>query len=382
MNLFVELAFTPELRTAMSQVQSALESRANAVLAIEANARDLESASTELPKLEQIAAQLQAEAIKCEALVAANGASKTDVTKAVKAADKAAVDFAEMKRKIERAMAARAVLLGMARDADAAIVEVKAEFTAVLAGQREQANGGFEIDLREACAGRVSLIEVVAVARAVDAEFPGGLCRLLLSNLKIISPRAYRTSHDGFGPARVTGTDLLTEEVMPATLPEEVSLSLREINAVVDALRRHKPFNAPKLQQPQQAEKPPRSALEQKRYDEAAERIRRSEEEYDERERRSKQPQTAEQRRKWTMDVRYPGTPAPRHDINASAAALGITGDDGGTVSDELRRIGALPSDSANSASNLHFHDDGDTISDEWRRIGALPPDSANSGGA
>ena len=334
MNLFHALAITPELHDAISQLQSVLRQREDADLAVAANARSIEAATAAIPDLDSVAARLHAEAIKCEALASASGASKADVSKAVKAADKAALDLTEKKRELERATAARGVLADMARDADAAIAHDKAAFTSALAAYREQPLVGLEDDLLAACAGRVALREVLAAARAVDAEFPGGLCTPILDNLKIISPRAYRISHDEIGRSRISGTDLLAEEAVPATLPEDAALALREINAIVAALKRHKPFTMPKLSTPTEAPAPQRSALEQRRYNEAAERIRRSEEEWDQRQANSKKPRTAEQRREWSLDVRYPGTPAPRSDNSVNAGA-----DLDGSISDEWRRI-------------------------------------------
>lgn len=347
MNLFSALGLTTELRDAMAQVQSALQQREAADLAVAANARSIEAATEAIPELDSIASRLHAEAIKCEALASANGASKTDVSKAVKVADKAALDLTEKKRELERATAARDVLVDMARGADAAVIEEKAAFTAALAAYRQQPLSALEDDLLAACAGREPLGNVLAAARSVDAEFPGGLCTPLLDSLKIISPLTYRVSHDEIGRPRVSGTDLLAEAIIPVTLPEDAAFSLRDINAIVNALKRHRPFTMPKLSTHATANAPPRSETEQRRYDEAAERVRRSEKEYDERELRSQQPRPEEQRRKWSVDVRSPRTPAPNSDISASASALGAANNDGGMLSDEWRRIGALPQESA-----------------------------------
>ncbi|MDR6419882.1 hypothetical protein J2801_002133 [Paraburkholderia phenoliruptrix] len=345
MNLFTALLITPELRDAISLALSALQQREAADLAVAANARSIEVASAAIPELDSTAARLHAEAIKCEALAAANGASKADVSKAVKAADRAALDLAENKRALERATAARTVLADMARDADTGIAHAKGEFTSALAAYREQPLSALEDDLLAACAGRVALRDVIAAARAVDAEFPGGLCTPILDNLKIISPRAYRISHDEIGRPRVSGTDLLAKEPASAALPEEAALALREINAIADALKRHKPFTMPKLAT--SAATPPlpaRSAHEQRRYDEAAERIRQSEQEYDQRQRRSQQPQSEEQRRKWTQDVRQPGTPVPctsqnRAQARALPSQVGQRSPDG-NLGDEYQWLG------------------------------------------
>lgn len=338
MNLFNALETPPELRDAIEQTRSAIQQRADADLAVAVNAQSIEAATVTILELEGIAARLHAESIKCEALASANAASKTDLSKAVKAADKAAIDLAEKKRALERSTAARPVLVDMARDADATIALAKASLTSALAAYREQLLSGLEDDLREACNGSVSFRNALAAARTVDAEFPGGLCTPLLDNLKIISPRTYRISHDEIGRPRVSGTDLLAEEVVTVTLPEQAALALRDINEIVNALKRHKPFTMAKLSTHVTSATPPRSAAEQKRYDEAAERIRQSEQEYDERERRSKLPQNEEQQRKWTLVVRYPGTPVGSNPLLA---------DLDGNVSDEWRRTGMLPPESA-----------------------------------
>ena len=344
MNLFRALVMLPELRDAIEQTQLAVQQRANADLAIAANARSIEAANASIPELESFAARLQAESIKCEALVSANSGSKADVTKAVRVADKAALDLAEKKRALERATAARGVLADMARDADAAIVLAKAALTSALAEYREQLLGGLEDDLHAACAGSVSLMRVLAAARAVDAEFPGGLCTPLLDNLKIISPRAYRVSHDEIGRPRVTGTDLL-EEVIPATLPEEAALSLHDINAIVDALKRHKPFTMPKIditREPYEIKSS--SVTERKRW--AAERANAAE--------------WSPPKSTWVAgptNVREPGTPVPArpharasNEVNTAAASAATSRD--GNISDEWRRIGEFPPESADQRSS------------------------------
>jgi hypothetical protein len=240
------------------------------------------------------------------------------------------------------------VLADMARGADAIIAQEKAAFTSALTSYREQPLGALEDDLLAACDGRASLRDVLAAARAVDVEFPGGLCTPLLDNLKIISPCGYRISHDEIGRARVSGADLLADEAVPATLPEEAALLLREINAIVDALKRHKPFRMPKLTTPATAPAAPRSAQEQRRYDEAAERIRRSGEEYDQRQARRDQPAKGHS---WSVSgpLNNPGRYEPRNaEVNSSAVALGSGSDDHDMLSDEFRRTGALPADSTN----------------------------------
>jgi hypothetical protein len=338
MNLFLALTVTPELRDAISQAHSAVQRRADADLAVAANARGIEAANTIIPELESLASRLHAEAIKCEALASAKGAAKSEVNKAVKAADNAALDLAAKKCELERATAARNVLADMARDADTSIVLAKAAFTSALAAYREQPLGALEDDLRAACAGRAALRDVVAAARAVDANFPGGLCTPLLDNLKIISPLGYRVIHDDIGRARVSGSDLLAEEAMLATLPEEAALSLREINALVDALKRHRPFTMPKLTEPT-AFSPKRTEAEQRRFDSAVreneERQRISDEEQERREARSREPYEKK------SQVREPGTPAPSRTGHANAAHHHFADDDG-TVSAEWRRIGVL----------------------------------------
>jgi len=340
MNLLRELELTPDLQAAVSQVRSALDSRENASLAVDANARTLESANSLHPELEKTAAHLYAEVIKSEALAAANATSKADLTKAIKAADKASLDVAENKRGIERATAARDVLINMARDADGAVQLAKAELTSALATFRELPLAGLEDDLRAACVGRIALTDVLAAARAVDAEFPGGLCTQLLDSLKIISPRAYRVGYDEIGRIRVSGSDLLAEEAVTFTLPEEIALSLREINAAVDSLKRFRPYTPPKLSDNTMLK---RTEAQQRRFEESVrendERQKRYDEELVRREARSREPY------KTKSAVRQPGTPAPRSMGASNASRLQL--DDGGTVSDEWRRIGALPPESA-----------------------------------
>jgi len=336
-NLFHALVATPELQATMSQVQLAIQQRSDADLAVAANGQNIESANAVLPELEREAAELHAQATRTEALVSANRATKADVARAVKAADKAAIDAAEKKREIERATAARDVLAEMARDADSAIKAAKAAFTATLTAFRERLLCAFEEDLLQACA---ALAPVVLAAKAVDADFPGRLCAPLINDLKITSPRGYRVHHADYGPSRVSGTDLLAVGTPAPSLPEDAALTLRDIRAIVDALNRHQPFTMPKLSQigatEQRPESPTRSPSEQRRYDEAAERIRRSEEEFDQREHRSKQPQTPEERRKWSLDVREPGTPVPP--ARGRLGNLSARSHDG-DVSEEYARI-------------------------------------------
>jgi len=346
MNLFDSLVVTPELKDAMSRMQLSLRQREDADLAIAANARSIEAANAATPELESIATRLQAEAIKCEALASASVVSKADVGKAVKTADKAHLDLTEKKRELERATAARGVLADMARDADAVIAQDKAAFISALAAYREQPLIALKDDLLAACDGRASLRDVLAAARAVDVEFPGGLCTPLLDNLKIISPCGYRISHDEIGRARVSGTDLLADEAVPATLPEEAALLLREIDAIVDALKRHKPFRMPKLTTPATAPAAPRSAQEQRRYDEAAEHIRRSEEEYDQREARRNQSAKGHS---WSVSgpLNNPGRYEPHTATNGNAAASDLDG----SISDEWNRIGVGDGDGGHSSS-------------------------------
>ena len=337
MNLFHSLALTPELQTAISQVQSALRRRADADLAAAANVRNIDAGNALLPELEQTAARLHAEAIKSEALASGSGASKTDVTKAVKAADKAAIDVAEKRREIERATAARSVLADMARDADVAITAAKAEFTSALAAFREQLLAAFEADLREACA---TLVPVVLAAKAVDADFPGRLCAPLLDNIKLVSPCGYRVSPDDRGGWRVSGRDLLAIEVQASTVPEGAALALREIGAVVDALRRHKPFVPPKPSQLATTEPRRLSAADERWNKEQRQAIE-----------NWKPPKGAGPGHSWSVSgpLDNPGRYKPRNaQISSSAAAPDAQSDDHGTLSDEWRRIGALPPDSVN----------------------------------
>ncbi|WP_176043625.1 hypothetical protein [Burkholderia vietnamiensis] len=286
MNLHNALRTNAQLEAAIADVRSAIQNRANADLAFTACCNNLDQANAALPELDRTAARLQAEAIQYEALSAANNASKADVTKAVKAADKAALDVTEKKREIERHMAAREMLMEMARAADEAVNAAKAKFTAAVAAVRAGLLAALEEDLVQAF--NDALFPILSAAKAVDDCFPGGLSRSWFSELQLMSPRNHRAN-------------LLKPIPETARLPEQADLTLREIAATTKALQNHKAFMPPQAKAPQ-TETRQRSAREQQRYDEAAERIRRSEEEFDRRQERSNAPKTGNS---WT--VREPG---------------------------------------------------------------------------
>ncbi|HGO6126869.1 TPA: hypothetical protein ACK3RK_005423 [Burkholderia cepacia] len=287
MNLHDALRTNAQLEAAIADVQSAIQSRANADLAFIACCNNLDQASAALPELDRAAALLQAEAIQYEALSATNNASKADVTKAVKAADKAALDVTEKKREIERQIAAREMLMEMARAADEAVNAAKAKFTVAVAAVRAGLLTALEEDLVEAL--NEALFPILGAAKAIEDCFPGGLDRSWFSDLQLMSPRNHRTN-------------LLKPIPDMARLPEHADLTLREITATTKALKSHKAFTPPQVKAPQ-SEVRQRPAREQQRFDEAAERIRQSEEEYDRRQERSKAPPTGNS---WA--IREPGS--------------------------------------------------------------------------
>ncbi|WP_367189341.1 hypothetical protein [Burkholderia sp. Ed8] len=276
MNLHEALRTNVQLEAAIADVRAAIQSRANADLAFTSCCNNLDQANAALPELDRTAACLQAEAIQCEALSAANNASKADVTKAVKAADKAALDVTEKKREIERQMAAREMLIEMARAADEAVNAAKAKFTAAVAAVRAGLLTALEEDLVQAFNN--ALFPILSAAKAIDNCFPGGLDRSWFSDLQLMSPRNHRAN-------------LLKPIPDTTRLPEQADLTLREIAATTKALQSHKAFMPPHAKVPQ-TETRQRSAREQQRFDEAAERIRRSEEEFDRRQERSKEHKT------------------------------------------------------------------------------------------
>lgn len=315
MNLHDALRTNAQLEAAIADVRAAIQSRANADLAFTACCNNLDQANAALPELDRTAALLQAEAIQYEALSAANNASKADVTKAVKAADKAALDVTEKKREIERQTAAREMLMEMARAADEAVNAAKAKFTAAVAAVRAGLLTALEEDLMQAL--NETLFPIVSAAKAIDDCFPGGLDRSWFSDLQLISPRNHRTN-------------LLKLIPDGARLPEHADLTLREIAAITKALQSHKGFMPPQVKVPQ-SEVRQRTAREQQRFDEAAERIRRSEEEFDRRQERSKAPATGNS---WTVRETGAVRTGRPTEINMGPAIPANTSDSGSMQSD------------------------------------------------
>jgi len=332
-----------ELRTVLDDIEDALDRHSNAERAASANLNAIAASDVRIDQLETGWKELCAEAVTAEAMVATDSSLKSEVSKMTKAADKMAGELADERRANERRVAAAELINAQARSIDDTIPDLKKRLQVATDLYRKEILAATHERLIDACREIVPIIQAVA---AINAVMPGGrLASDWLDCAKLISPVGYRADHFS-GHVRVLGTDLLaTDEPLP-TLPVGAATAMQELITVSTALARHRKYQPPKVPT---AEQPKRSEAQQRRFDEAVreneERQRRFDEELAQREARSREPY---QRKSM---VREPGTPVPRS-------------------------IGA------NSAPNAHFHDDGGTISDEWRRIGALPPDSANSGGA
>jgi len=315
MNIFDATKSVPaDLRAILEDVKVALDGREVADRAAIANRDAIAAGGIRIVELEAASAVRDAEAVRAEARAAADADLKAEAVKAVKAADKANTELSDVRRAHERRIAAVEVLSADARAIDATIDDLKKRLTAAIAGYRKQILAALNEDLLEACA---PLIPVIQAAMTINGQIPdGGLARDWLDCAKLISPVDYRAEHDHFSHhVRVRGTDLLASQDPLPALPIGAMTVLQELAAVSAALKRHQPFTIPKLPRPQ-AETPQRSPSEQRRYDEGAERIRRSEEEFDQRAERAKQPQTPEERR---IGVLTFGNPVRRSRLHAVA---------------------------------------------------------------
>ena len=177
---------------------------------------------------------------------------------------------------------------------------------------------------------------------AINEQIPdGGLARDWLDCAKLISPVDCRSEHDHYSNhVRVRGTDLLASQDPLPTLPIGATTVLQDLAAVSAALKRHQPFTIRKLSAIEAAEEAARRRPLNGRQLEEQARNEAAQEAYDRwddaRAERAKQPQTPEERRKWSLDVREPGTPAPP--ARGRPGDLSARSHDGG-VSEEYARI-------------------------------------------
>ncbi|MDN7906223.1 hypothetical protein QZM18_19185 [Burkholderia diffusa] len=287
-----------DLRTVLDDIADTLDARASADRAAAANRDAIAAGHDRVTELEVTSKELDAQAIKAEAAAAANAGLRVEATKAAKAADRAASELADARRAHERRVAAVEHLNAEARSIDESIPELKKRLQTAMGNYRRQMLAAVNEDLIKACAPLIPVIRAIA---AVDAAMPnGGLAHDWLDCAKLISPVGYRSDHLDHH-VRVSGADLLaTSDPLPE-LPTGAAIAIQEIVSVSTALRQHRAFQPP-APKPPQTETRLRSAREQQRFDEAAERIRRSEEEYDRRQERSRAPATGNS---WT--VREPG---------------------------------------------------------------------------
>ncbi|MBR8303466.1 hypothetical protein KDW49_22415 [Burkholderia dolosa] len=293
-----------ELRTVLNDITDALDARAKADRAAAANQEAIASGHDRIAELEATTKELDARAIKAEAAAAANADLRAEATKAAKAADKAASELGDARHAHERRLAAVEHLNAEARSIDESIPDLKKRLQTAMGNYRKQMLAAVNEDLIKACAPLIPVIRAIA---AVDAVMPnGGLAHDWLDCAKLISPVGYRSDHLHHH-VRVSGTDLLATNDSLPELPTGAAIAIQDIVAVSTALRQHRPFQPPTPNVPQ-TETRQRSAREQQRFDEAAERIRQSEEEYDRRQERGKAPPTGNS---WT--VREPSSrPAGR----------------------------------------------------------------------
>jgi NADH/NAD ratio-sensing transcriptional regulator Rex len=238
MQLHHATSISPQLRAAIVEALAAIDKRAEVDRAVLHNQEALNSAAVGLAEIEAAAASLDAAAAQAEAAASMDPAKKAEVGKAIKAADKAAVELAEKQREIQRREAARNILIESAREADQTISAVKSSWPTAIAEFRGQLLEAFAEDLREACA---PLIPVVQAARAIHAALPYGFCEDLLKNIAVFDPRTVRTG-DRYAQVRITGIDFLADSEAIASAPTDFQLALREIAEVSKALQTHKPF--------------------------------------------------------------------------------------------------------------------------------------------
>ncbi|WP_322095143.1 hypothetical protein [Paraburkholderia bannensis] len=321
-----------ELRTVLDDIKTALDARANADRTAVANSNAIAASALHIAELESASRELAADAVKHEALAAADAVTPAEVAKANKAADKALTELEAARRVQERRLAARDYLNAEAQEIDKTIPELRTQLEAAIAIYRTQIAAAVEEELIEACAPLIPVIQAIA---AVDAQLSSvnrrgsrGL-RDWLDCTKLISPVDYRAVHLD-GHVRVSGTDLLVTNAPLPTLPVGASTAIQDLIAVSKALAQHRAYQPPK---PPAVEQPKRTEAQQRSFEESVreneERQRLYDEELARREERSKAPYQTKSL------VRYPGTPAPRSDSGVSASA-----DLDGPISDEWRRIG------------------------------------------
>ncbi|CAB3759381.1 hypothetical protein [Paraburkholderia solisilvae] len=273
-----------ELRILLDEIKRALDSRADADRAAIANRDAIAAGELRIAELEAASKELDARAVMAEAKAAGDISLKSDAGKAAKAADKAAADLADVRRIHERRVAAVEHLHAEARAIDETISSLKKRLQTDMRAYCNQILCAANEDLIEACSPLIPVIQAVA---AVNGMMPnGGLARDWLDCAKLISPVDYRSDHLS-GHVRVHGTDLLAGDGSLPDLPVGAATAIQEIVSISKALSQHKNFQLPKALQP---EAPPRSAADQRRYDEQAKRIRLAEEEFDRRQERAKEP--------------------------------------------------------------------------------------------
>ncbi|GAB2877676.1 hypothetical protein GCM10027093_11220 [Paraburkholderia jirisanensis] len=335
MNIFdAAKSFPVELRAVLDDITNTLDSRASAERAAVVNRDALAASEIHIAELEATLEELDAAAVKAEARAAADEIPKGDVTKAVKASDRAAAELADARRAHERRTRAVEHLNAEAQTIDATIPDLKVRLRAAMTSYDKQILAALNEDLIAACP---PLVPIIAAITAIDAQMPnGGFARDWLDCAKLISPVGYRSDHLS-GHVRLSGTDLLaTDEPLP-TLPVGVATAIQEIVTVAKALRQHRVYQPPKVPSVEQSK---RTEVEQRRFDarvrENEERQRRYDEELEQREARGREPYQARSL------VREPGSPAARSVANSGSVDRGFSHDGSGTLSDEWRRIGAL----------------------------------------
>lgn len=323
---------TAELRSTISEITDALDRRANAERAAVANLNAIMAAERRIAELEASSRELDAQVVKAEAMVATDSSLKSDATKAVKAADKAAAELADERRANERRVAAGAILDAEAAVVDDVIPELKTRLQAAMAGYCKQMLAAANEDLIEACAPLIPIIQSIA---AVNAVLPNGaLARDWLDCAKLISPVGYRSDHL-LGHVRVRGTDLLaTTDPLPA-LPVGAATSIQEVVAISKALAQHRKYQPPKA---------PRTEAQERR-------LTASEQRWNQQQRQAiedwKPPKGAGPLRSWSQSgpLVDPGPSASRTAGSANSPASDLNGN----ISDEWNRIGVGDNSQAGS---------------------------------
>jgi|GEM_PF-5832189 len=241
MQLHQAIVITPQLRATLDEARTALARRVDIDRAVTANQEALRTTFSGLEEMKANVSAFDAAAIHAEAAASMDPSKKPEVAKAVKAADLAAAELVKRQRDIERRTAAQEVLNDSARAADEAIAAMRSRVAGAVKEVDMLLREAYAADLAEACK---PLAGVLQAAREIHNALPGGFCRHLLENTKVLDPRSFRVvATDAY--SNVSGTDLLLGSHPSVEMPSDAQRALREISEVLKALAEHRPFVPP-----------------------------------------------------------------------------------------------------------------------------------------